>query len=60
VLRYHVAYLSQGLDLADARLMITSALEDMAQMHLEEGKPLPVPNRDAVAPDDDFVESMPL
>jgi predicted RNase H-like HicB family nuclease len=43
--------LSQGFDLADARLMIASALEDMAQMHLEEGKPFPVPNPDAVAPD---------
>jgi predicted RNase H-like HicB family nuclease len=38
---------SQGFDLADARLMIPSALEDVAQMHLEEGKALPVPNPDA-------------
>ena len=30
--------LSQGFDLADARLMIASALEDIAQMHLEEGR----------------------
>ena len=52
--------LSQGFDLADARLMIASALEDMAQMHLEEGKPLPVPNPDAAAPDADLVELMPL
>jgi len=51
---------SQGFDLADARLMIASALEDMAQMHLEEGKPLPVPNPDAAAPDADLVELMPL
>jgi predicted RNase H-like HicB family nuclease len=51
---------SQGFDLADARLMIASALEDMAQVHLEEGKPLPVPNPDAVAADADFVELMPL
>jgi hypothetical protein len=28
--------LSQGFDLADARLMVSSALEDMAQMLLEE------------------------
>jgi predicted RNase H-like HicB family nuclease len=28
---------SQGFDLADARLMIASALEEIAQMHLEEG-----------------------
>jgi predicted RNase H-like HicB family nuclease len=52
--------LSQGFDLADARLMIASALEDMAQMHLEEGKPLPVPNPDAIAPAADLVELMPL
>jgi len=32
----------------------------MAQVHLEEGKPLPVPNPDAVAADADFVELMPL
>jgi predicted RNase H-like HicB family nuclease len=32
---------SQGFDLADARLMIASALADIAQMHLEEGRPLP-------------------
>ena len=51
---------SQGFDLADACLMIASALEDMAQVHLEEGKPLPVPNPDAVAADADFVELMPL
>jgi predicted RNase H-like HicB family nuclease len=38
------AVVSQGFDLPDARLMIASALEDMAQVHLEEGKPLPVPN----------------
>jgi predicted RNase H-like HicB family nuclease len=51
---------SQGFDLADARLMIASALEDMAQVYLEEGKPFPVPNPDAVAADADFVELMPL
>ncbi len=48
--------LSQGFDLADARLMIASALEDVAQMYLEEGKPLPVPNAEASAPDADLVE----
>jgi predicted RNase H-like HicB family nuclease len=45
---------SQGFDLADARLMIASALEDVAQMHLEEGKALPVPNPDAAAADADL------
>ena len=30
---------TQGFDLQDARLMIASALEDLAQSLLEEGKP---------------------
>jgi len=51
---------SQGFDLADARLMISSALEDLAQMLLEEGKPLPRPNPDASAPDADLIELAPL
>lgn len=52
--------LSQGFDLADARLMIASALEDLAQMYLEEGKPLAMPNPEAVAPDADLIELVPL
>jgi len=51
---------SQGFDLADARLMISSALEDLAQMLLEEGKPLPRPDPDASAPDADLIELVPL
>ena len=51
---------SQGFDLADARLMIASALEDMAESHLEEGKPLPVPNSDVTAADADLIELLPL
>ncbi len=51
---------SQGFDLADARLMIASALKDIAQLHLEEGKPLPVPNPDAPAADADLIELLPL
>lgn len=51
---------SQGFDLADARLMISSALEDLAQMLLEEGKPLPRPNPDAAAPEADLIELAPL
>jgi predicted RNase H-like HicB family nuclease len=51
---------SQGFDLADARVMIASALEEMAQLHLEEGKPLPVPSSDASADDADLVELLPL
>lgn len=52
--------LSQGFDLADARLMIASALQDIAQMHLEEGKALPVPNPDVTAADADLIELLPL
>ena len=52
--------LSQGFDLTDARLMIGSALEEIAQMHLEEGKALPVPNPDATAVDADLIELLPL
>ena len=39
--------LSQGFDLADARLIIAGALQGLAQALLEEGKPLPRPNPDA-------------
>ncbi len=38
---------TQGFDLPDARLMISSALEELAQALLEEGKPLPVPSEEA-------------
>ena len=51
---------TQGFDLADARLMIASALEDLSQLLLEQGKPLPTPNQDATAPDADLVELVPL
>ena len=50
---------TQGFDLADARLMIASAMEDLAQCLLEEGKPLPTPNPD-VAADADLIELLPL
>jgi predicted RNase H-like HicB family nuclease len=46
---------SQGFDLADARTMIASALEDTAQLHLEEGKALPAPNPDATAANADLI-----
>ncbi len=39
--------------------MIASAMEDLAQCLLEEGKPLPTPNRDATA-DADLIELVPL
>jgi predicted RNase H-like HicB family nuclease len=51
---------SQGFDLPDARGMISSALEDLAQLLLEEGKPLPAPDPDASAPDADLIELVPL
>lgn len=51
---------TQGFDLADARVMIASALEDLAQLLLEEGKPLPLPIEDASAADADVVELVPL
>lgn len=52
--------LSQGFDLADARSMIESAMEDLAHALLEDGQPLPLPNPDASAPDADLVEILPL
>jgi len=51
---------SQGFDLADARSMIASALEDVAQMHLEEGRALPTPDPNATAADADLIELLPL
>ena len=50
---------TQGFDLPDARLMIASAMEDLAQILLEEGKPLPIPNPDATACAD-LIELVPL
>jgi predicted RNase H-like HicB family nuclease len=52
--------LTQGFDLADARVMIASALEDMAQLSLEEGKPLPIPDLNAADPEAHLVELLTL
>src|ERR1041384_7671158 len=52
--------MTQGFDLQDARLMIASALEDLAQRLLEEGKPLPVPTEEAPSHDADLIELVPL
>jgi predicted RNase H-like HicB family nuclease len=41
---------TQGFDLPDARLMVASAMEDLANLLLEAGKPLPTPNAEATAP----------
>jgi len=51
---------SQGFDLADARTMIASALEEMAESYLEEGRPLPPPSAIASDPEADYVELIPL
>ena len=51
--------ITQGFDLPEARLMMASAMEDLAQCLLEEGKPLPTPNPDAAA-DADLIELVPL
>ena len=51
---------SQGFDLPDARLMIASAMEDLAQILLKEGRPLPIPDPNAAAPDADLIELIPL
>jgi predicted RNase H-like HicB family nuclease len=51
---------TQGFDLPDARLMIASALEDLAQLLLEEGRPLPVPSKEAHRPDADLIELVSL
>ncbi len=51
---------TQGFDLQDARLMIASALEDLAQSLLEEGKPLPVPAHDIPSSSADLIELVPL
>ena len=40
--------------------MIASALEDLAQSLLKEGKPLPVPSDDLVSSDADLIELVPL
>ena len=52
--------LSQGFDLADARAMIASALEEMAEAYLEEGRPLPAPSTSATDVEADYVELIPL
>ena len=50
---------SQGFDLTDARTMIASALEEMAETYLEEGRPLPTPSA-TTDPEADYIELVPL
>ena len=52
--------LTQGCDLPDARLMIASALEDLAQVLIDEGRPLPGPSPDAHSAEADLIELIPL
>jgi predicted RNase H-like HicB family nuclease len=51
---------SQGFDLADARVMIASAMEDLAQMLIEDGKPLPLPQSEATDSEADLIELIAL
>ena len=51
---------SQGFDLQDARSMIASALGELAQLYLEQGKPLPTPMEEADDPKADLIERIPL
>ena len=51
---------SQGFDLADARTMIASALEEMAESYLEEGRALPTPSAAATDAEADYIELIPL
>ena len=52
--------MSQGFDLADARQMIASALEEVAQLYLEQGRALPVPQAPSDETAGDLIERMPL
>lgn len=51
---------TRGFDLQDARLMIASALEDLSQILLEDGRPLPLPSDEAASSDADLVELVPV
>ena len=51
---------TQGFDLADARVMIASAIHDLAELLLEEGRPLPIPNPEAHDPQADLIELVPV
>ncbi len=45
-----------GRDLEEARQLLASALADMAELYLQEGKPLPQPNPSATDPEADLEE----
>ena len=49
---------TQGFDLPDARLMIASAMEDLARCLLEKGKDLATPDPEATS-EADLIEHVP-
>ena len=51
---------SQGFELADARLMIACALEEMAESFLKNGCALPAPSAAVTDPQADYVEPISL
>ena len=48
--------ISWGCDLDEARQQLAAALVDMAELYLEEGKPLPRPDPNATDPESDLEE----
>lgn len=54
------AVITCGIDLVDARMMIRSALEDMAESYLLDGDALPIPNPSLSDPDADLEEPVHL
>lgn len=52
--------ITAGKDLDEARRLLASALVDMAETHLLEGEPLPVPDPTRTDPDADLEEPIHL
>ena len=48
--------ITYGTDLAEARLLLASALVDLAEVALERGESLPLPNPDLTDPEADLEE----
>ena len=48
--------ISRGADLEEARLMLAGALVDLAEVHLERGEPLPLPDPGRTDPEADLEE----